>query len=148
MRDQIFLPYELSLELKKIGFDRECLGVYDNEKNFYLFDEYCGRTCEVVNSLIRSDHVTAPLYQQAIDYLESKGYYINLFDEFHQWILMVHRYVKDENPEMNVGKHEIWKHKGPYKDKIVALCIAIREIVKLIIEESNEFQTNKESTVR
>ena len=62
-----FVPYELALELKKLGFFEECLGFYiwqswNNNSRLEIGndDEY---TCETIK---------APLYQQAFEWFREK----------------------------------------------------------------------------
>jgi hypothetical protein len=49
-----FVPYELAVKLKELGFDEPCFGYYDEGGNLYT---------EMVEVL------KAPLYQQAINFL-------------------------------------------------------------------------------
>ena len=64
-----FVPYELALELKKLGFFEECLGFYiwqswNNNSRLEIGndDEYA---CETIK---------APLWQQAFDWFREKNY--------------------------------------------------------------------------
>ena len=65
--ESLFCPYELALELKKLGFFEECLGFYiwqswNNNSRLEIGndDEY---TCETLK---------APLYQQAFRFFREK----------------------------------------------------------------------------
>jgi hypothetical protein len=63
-----FVPYDIALAMKEMGFDEECFGRYVKEKlgwyALYTYDE--------------SDWVVnAPLYQQAFNYLIEKANSIN-----------------------------------------------------------------------
>ena len=55
-----FIPYDLALELKKLGFKEECLAIYcgESEIRFRVLEK---------NTFIndKSSWVTAPLWQQA-----------------------------------------------------------------------------------
>ncbi len=51
-----FIPYEPALELKELGFDEPCFGVYSEHDKTRVYDE----------SVIREGlKIQAPLYQQA-----------------------------------------------------------------------------------
>ena len=67
MKEQ-FVTYEIALKLKELGFDEECLGAYIPDENNYLEIGGIFKECK---SLIK-----APLWQQAIDWLNSKNLYI------------------------------------------------------------------------
>lgn len=56
-----FIPYEQALELKELGFDEECIAVYNRFK-------------EIENSLFgNTEHdIDAPLYQQAFRWFREK----------------------------------------------------------------------------
>lgn len=83
-----FVTYAIALKLKELGFDDPCLAVYQGEKfkfNFELLDY--GWTKEelsenkLTNTLYADENgfVTAPLWQDAIDYIrEIKGIHIDL----------------------------------------------------------------------
>ena len=72
MKEQ-FVTYEIALALKELGFDEECLAYFNNDK---YRDLIC--TCE--NGMDGdftihhySGDVNAPLWQQVIDWCDSKG---------------------------------------------------------------------------
>jgi len=62
MKEQ-FVPYELSLQLKKLGFDEPCLGYYYADKSF-IFDS------ENLDSY--KYKLFAPLWQQAFNWFKEK----------------------------------------------------------------------------
>jgi hypothetical protein len=53
-----FVPYEIALKLKELGFNEECLGLYKDEKFYYDYETFQW------NSF--NNCVKAPLWQQAI----------------------------------------------------------------------------------
>ena len=62
-----FIPYELALELKQLGFDEPCFGRYDGNKGKIWY--------EMPNSgkgWIPVKDVLAPLYQQAFRWFREK----------------------------------------------------------------------------
>ena len=59
-----FVPYELALELKQLGFQEKCLGLYDVQKR--LFNRGVYKFVE------KETNVLAPLYQQAFRWFREK----------------------------------------------------------------------------
>ena len=70
-----FIPYELALELKELGFNEECFGWYSPVMNGLLI--YCNST----NDGTEEKYCTAPLWQQGINFLLNKlnGHYCITF---------------------------------------------------------------------
>jgi len=66
-----FIPYEQALELKELGFDGECIAIYNRFK-------------EIENSLFgNTEHdIDAPLYQQAFRWFREKGYLMSISRKF------------------------------------------------------------------
>jgi hypothetical protein len=69
-----FVPYELALELKQLGFDEPCFGYYDiKDNNLQLFsDNLQDASC---NSDLKYDdfkHCTTPTYSQAFRFFRNK----------------------------------------------------------------------------
>lgn len=65
MIEKEFIPYQQSVDMKELGFDEPCLGLYHNDKTFYptqckSHEEYHGQVC------------SAPLYQQAFCFFREK----------------------------------------------------------------------------
>ena len=61
-----FVPYELAVKLKALGFNEECFGAYHNEDYLDLKSE----------EFDYSYAVKAPLFQQAFRWFREKNYYI------------------------------------------------------------------------
>lgn len=63
------MPYDIALELKKIGFDDICFSYYDQRdtKN-PVSNMYCKNS----GGWLLGDNCAAPLYQQAIDFLRKQ----------------------------------------------------------------------------
>jgi len=60
-----FIPYQQSVDMKELGFDEPCLGLYHNDMIFCptqckSHEEYHGQVC------------SAPLYQQAFKFFREK----------------------------------------------------------------------------
>ncbi len=66
-----FLPYELALELKQIGFDEPCFGWYDAERPMDINYDRTNNSCGWLNGL----HCAAPTFSQAFRWFREKyGY--------------------------------------------------------------------------
>jgi hypothetical protein len=109
----IFVPYNLSWELKKLGFDEPCFAYYDEETGQTSHYEYAncarnvtgGKTCynddflSVSNSQLDEygafcakdeegeesyDRWTAVLYEQAFSFMENKRIYKNITYDWNE----------------------------------------------------------------
>ena len=103
MKEQ-FVSYEISLKLKELGFDEECLGDYyiiPSDKTPNPNGEFLGLKYEDVSSYTRL--VSAPLWQQVIDWFRNK--YNLLIDSL-------------KLDEWNIGK---WSVKITSLDKSIVL---------------------------
>lgn len=68
MLEEEFLPYEIALIFKELGFNEECLGCFLDTK---LLFEYCIK--QDLNELSTyPDVLLAPLWQQAINWIREK----------------------------------------------------------------------------
>ena len=77
---QEFIPYEQALELKKLGFNEECLGYYNidpslNHVYFNLIRPFQHEWC-----------LSAPLYQQSFRWFREKGYRFTLSSDYENGI--------------------------------------------------------------
>jgi hypothetical protein len=75
-----FIPYEQALELKKLGFDGECLGLYRNGSLEFKKNTGGYYDNKWINKFNESKICTAPLYQQAFRWFREKyglGHMIN-----------------------------------------------------------------------
>jgi hypothetical protein len=66
-----FVPYELALALKTLGFDEPCLAKHDLKHILLRVEE-----CKSQESASELDYILAPLYQQAFRWFREKyGYW-------------------------------------------------------------------------
>ncbi len=72
------LPTEIAKRLKQLGFNEECLAYYSNEHFYLLGDQGIKQSSWDRTNKIRSENcISAPLWQQAIDWLrESKNIHL------------------------------------------------------------------------
>ena len=66
-----FVPYELSLQLKELGFDEPCLYAYDKNEMLYCGSNQNGTLFCILNSNL-STQCAAPLWQQAFNWFKEK----------------------------------------------------------------------------
>jgi len=64
--EEQFVPYELALKLKELGFDAPCLGFYTELENLVIKENVKNQDCS-------QDKCTAPLWQQAFDWFRNIG---------------------------------------------------------------------------
>ena len=65
LKDQ-FVPYELALKLKELGFDEKCFG-------WFNYNQEIQYAPSVVKIDLHNDYTLAPLWQQAFDWFREKG---------------------------------------------------------------------------
>ena len=72
-----FVPYDLAVKLKELGFDEECLTKWGcTSLRFYENYKPCSNKDDIVLS---GDVIAAPLWQQILDWFHKE---YNLFAEF------------------------------------------------------------------
>jgi hypothetical protein len=117
-----FVPYELALELKQLGFDEPCLGFYR------IFSD--GDTELLVNSNSNMRHLEAPTYSQAFRWLREKhnlrcqiNYIGGLINKTTWWDISIIGHYNTDPKE--------WEMKyQPYEEAELACLKKLIEIVK------------------
>ena len=111
-----FVGYEISLKLKELGFDEECLAYYTKDKEFILLSakkrgELVGHG-SVRNALFKylkendrtygelftlSNSIAAPLWQQCLPFLDDNGVIISIIfvDNVFKYTLNTENYVSN-----------------------------------------------------
>jgi hypothetical protein len=84
-----FVPYELAVKLKELGFDEPCGNIYDNKKELRRsLLEY-----PIINSKNgfheSSGIITAPLYQQAFRWFREKYDLIYVIVKAESWFFTI-----------------------------------------------------------
>lgn len=64
----LFIPYELSLKMKNLGFNEPCFGYYNNNNEFTFFADI--KTCNTNSEF--GFHPTAPIFSQAVGWFREK----------------------------------------------------------------------------
>jgi hypothetical protein len=84
-----FVPYELALELKQLGFDEPCFGVYATKDGYVRKSAY-------------DENGDAPLYQQAFRWFREK-YDLRIWIESNYGVLKFEHVIATTNPNF-IGK--------------------------------------------
>ena len=89
-----FVPYELALRMKQLGFDEPCLGFYNKEDRPNL--GYCTNSFQDDTTL--EIKCTAPLYQQAFRWFREK-YQLDGKPEYflNDWYCFIINDMKEED---------------------------------------------------
>jgi hypothetical protein len=89
-----FLPYELSLKMKQLGFDEPCLAKYITSD---LVVKGCYKDSHILHALFEENeiceaHILVPTFSQAFRWFREKGYLIsfsshdnNIHDFYVKW---------------------------------------------------------------
>jgi hypothetical protein len=78
--EKLFLPYELALEIKTLGFDEPCLFDYNRWNTERLNDSYFN----YVNYNAGETMVSAPLFQQVFKWFREKYDLHSLIESYNQ----------------------------------------------------------------
>ena len=122
-----FIPYNLALELKELGFEEECLAVYCGESNirFRILEKNI-----FIND--KSSWVTAPTFSQAFDWLLDKyKYWQFTFPNIHSKDWNYHIQYYDVN--------HCWGEsfiKGGFKNKEQARLECIKKLIEIAKEKN------------
>jgi hypothetical protein len=78
-----FIPYELALEIKELGFNEECVATYRHDGDFNIVEQN-GLSWNIKTN--PNVHCAAPLYQQAFRWFREKGYRFTLSSDYENGI--------------------------------------------------------------
>lgn len=121
--ENLFVPYNIALELYNLGFDEDCFGHYENihstngEHYLVIWNEDGNDMLGFINDNYKSkDFIKAPTYQQVTDWFRKihnifcsinislDGFYYRMFkyhnecfenEKLLEYNLIFHQYVKD-----------------------------------------------------
>jgi hypothetical protein len=87
--DKEFVPYQIALDMKSIGFDEPCFGLFENGKIGYNFSTSQGIVTPIVyrtnskfvKNILSKNDCTAPTYSQSFRFFRKKGYDVNVKKE-------------------------------------------------------------------
>lgn len=131
----LFVPYNLALQLKEKGFNENCFTWYlnkkleeDSTKFFFFTHSYRSHKGEIFG--VAQEFVSAPLYQQAIDW----------FREKHEILILTDHYLNHRNEfswrggyrKLRGLRENFAKKQSFMQTYNMALNKAIEEALKLI----------------
>ena len=122
----LFMPYELALQLKEKGFDEPCLAYWSTYNK--SIPELVINEQSKGNWSLKEDYCTAPLYQQVIDWFETKGIYISINTACYSVPIWSDWCVQRIEPYTEVFSEQ----DESYENKYEALNKAIEEALKHI----------------
>lgn len=86
-----FLPYELAVEMKSIGFDEPCLGYYATKVTNTIRLALWTHIGYVNANRLDDDMVTAPLHQQILRWFREKHNLLgNVYSNASGWLWEIH----------------------------------------------------------
>ena len=105
-----FIPYELAIALKELGFDETCFMSYNPNPNWW--DNYC--TNSEISSLNGGSNIvcSAPLYQQAFQWFREKHGLISyihplaLLEDDGLWCYEITNFSNNWDESFDIHSHE------------------------------------------
>lgn len=94
-----FVPYELSLQLKELGFDEPCLYAYDKNEMLYCGSNQNGTLFCILNSNLSTQYAT-PLWQQSFDWFRIKYNLFGFTKPFGEKLYDYRIYSNDEGEHL------------------------------------------------
>ncbi len=172
MKDQ-FVTYEIALNLKKLGFDEECLGYYTGDNPYEENNDDFNLRYFTKNDIVddRGGAILAPIYQQVINWFDNKGLYLEITPEFYEeginwnwqvwWYLPTEEWIKEnyfDTTDMftNEPKRIFFRNKdkfmvgtamygdnNEYPVRMDAIKRAIKECIKIESMGRNEYRNRE-----
>ncbi len=105
MKDQ-FVPYEIALNLREKGFDKQCFAYFDGEKEIQPIDT------DFKNFRSIGECISAPLWQQVIDWFREKHNLIMwvearyCFKKKYFWFIHFDVLIKDDIFDLHIETYE------------------------------------------
>ena len=139
MKDQ-FVPYELALALKELGFNEPCFTSFDDKQRlrnpFDCKEDYINNvsfiensTCFCKTSELSNGFIAAPLWQQAFDWFRDKHYlpscllpYISTKKDWEEELIYI--------PKIYTLEGTLTLEMGVYEEARLACLVKLIEIVK------------------
>jgi hypothetical protein len=121
-----FIPYELALRMKQLGFDEPCLAYWDNDKLF-IIDRNSERIQKNSNYKdIFEGIISAPLYQQAFRWFRKEH---NL--KFH-----IKEDVWNNWCSLKMIRHDDYISIGEYKTYEEAELECLKKLIEIVESKS------------
>lgn len=100
MTELEFVPYQESLELKKLGFDKPCFGYYDNQIKELdtISSEVCERLCK------HDTHIKAPTFSQVFRWFREKlNLHSGIYPYYNEYEFQIKDFRLPTNTPINGG---------------------------------------------
>ncbi len=136
MKEQ-FVPYELALKLRALGFDEECInfwypsGTMNNSVPIYGFQ----------NWYKTNGYLNAPLWQQAFDWLDKEfGLFVSFGKidntrNFYYDFMIIDSKNRDYNDEDLIDSASRILDKGKYNTYEEARLECLKKLIEIITEQ-------------
>lgn len=146
--NHLFVPYQESLNLRELGFEKECLALYThNNENYkagsfflhhphpFTIEELIPIEADIRKSLV---YILAPLYQQAFEWFREKHGYIHTICRVYNWNKEIPEYegfciyIGSKNPKVKLkcNDHFISNFYQDYKEAELVVLKTLIQIVK------------------
>ena len=122
-----FVPYELALKLKELGFNEKCFSYYNTNLGKRLF--------------INSGDIKAPLWQQAFDWLDKEfGLFVSFGKidntrNFYYDFMIIDSKNRDYNDEDLIDSASRILDKGKYNTYEEARLECLKKLIEIITEQ-------------
>lgn len=122
--EEQFVPYNLSLKLKEIGFDERCLaGYYNDGKSLWFFRFHKNSEREPT---VAERFATAPLWEQAFDWFRNEHKLHVMFET----VLMSYGLVDCRNNDMKIVR--FISAEDRFLNKSELKTEALKELIELV----------------
>lgn len=138
MKDQ-FVPYELAVKLKELGFDEECFGCSyrDTPDQKSSLNIYFAKQ-PINNSSLKEDKgIALPLWQQAFDWFREKhnlDSYVRKIT-YREWKLEINYILQNDSKEEWEKYKKFQDYKEAYEE---ARKACLEELIKILEERNHE----------
>ena len=135
----LFVPYDLAVKLKEKGYDEPCFGRWEYFDIINRLGVKLTQTNTSSQNTFSWQICSAPLYQQVIDWLDTKGYNIKITPEYYtegiNWNWQVFWYVPKEDwtDWVITDGTMMYGDNGEYNTRIEAMHASIEHILNNII---------------
>ncbi len=126
-----FIPYDLALELKELGFDEPCFTYYKNDQLSDILELVKNSEMENVNNEV-DNYISAPTFSQAFRFFREKyNTLVTLYSNASGYLFEWHDAIG--------GTHRGWsEYEGPndsgvwdtYQEAEIAAIVKLIEIIK------------------
>ena len=132
-----FVPYELALKLKQLGFDEPCFGYYNELGNFTLEIDKVNSSCNKLG--MHGKYCTAPLKQQCLRWFRDKynlNGILNHYPNTKLWDFSVHNLEWNGKEFIEHVRKEDRSVKYSTYEEAEDACIL--KLISIVKEQNNE----------